>query len=250
MSSSAESMESSNRQARADSGENGAGAWIGGPGDLPSTRAEAVLTTLRQLILSGEIPPKTKLRQVDVSRRFGVSTTPVREAFQTLAREGLVNQDAHRGVEVILPSQGELLENYEIRIALEPLAAKLAAGKLSAEDLDELADIEQRMQQAPDPAKRSAMNRAFHDKIYAAAGRPQLHEVIRQFRNSAQVFLNLLSSHTTSEYKAAVVDEHQAILESLRAEDGERSAAAMERHLTHSLAAISGMLDQLEHDQA
>jgi DNA-binding GntR family transcriptional regulator len=115
---------------------------------LPLTRAGAVAAQLRELINSGEIPPGSRLRQTEVARRFGVSTTPVREAFVALAREGLVRQDTHRGVVVFVPSVEELEEIYEIRGVLEPLATRLAAGKLREAELAALDRIVAEMRTA------------------------------------------------------------------------------------------------------
>src|SRR3954447_2814469 len=105
---------------------------------MPVTRAHAVADELRRRILVGELPPGTRLRQLDVARELGVSTTPVREAFTSLAREGLIQQDAHRGVFVFAPSQDDVRERYEIRVALEPLAAGLAAKAMPGETLEQL----------------------------------------------------------------------------------------------------------------
>src|ERR1700742_4105097 len=98
---------------------------------LGSTRAAAVAEELRRLILSGELPAGTRLRQVELAQRFNVSTTPVREAFTVLARQGLVRHDVQRGVVVFTPTVGDVLENYEIRIALESLATEIAAKAIS-----------------------------------------------------------------------------------------------------------------------
>src|ERR1700759_5316261 len=102
---------------------------------MPLTRAGVVTERLRDMIKSHELPAGTRLRQAEFAERFGVSTTPVREAFVALAREGLVTQDPHRGVVVFEPSLQELDEIYEIRIALEPLATEIAAKQLSEDDL-------------------------------------------------------------------------------------------------------------------
>src|SRR5882724_3312464 len=113
--------------------------------EIPGTRAAVVARELRTLILSGEIPPGNHLRQAEIARRFGVSTTPVREAFVALAREGLVRRDAHRGVVVFSPSLSELAEIYEMRAALESLATELAATTLSARELAAIARVVERM---------------------------------------------------------------------------------------------------------
>src|SRR3954453_2749502 len=102
------------------------------------TVAQAVTERLRDAILSGEILAGTRLRHVDMTRRFGVSTTPVREAFVALQAEGLLLGDAYRGVVVFRPSRAALRENYEMRIALEALAAARAAENATAHDIEEL----------------------------------------------------------------------------------------------------------------
>ena len=158
---------------------------------LPATRSEAVASELRRLIQSGELPPGTRLRQADIASRFGMSTTPVREAFMILAREGVVRQDAHRGVVVFEPSMDELTETYEIREVLEGLAAEHAAGQLTAEDLDALDTLVKQMRTAK-PARYVELNRDFHRRIYQAAARNRLFEMIEQLRDLASSY-NLMT---------------------------------------------------------
>lgn len=221
-------------------------------GPIPGTRAAAVGAELRRLILSGELPLGTKLRQVEISERFGVSTTPVREAFTTLAREGLVQQDAHRGVKVILPNQDDLRENYEMRILLEPSAAEKAATRIREPELKELEAQAARMKNASgdlDPlaeeTERAEANREFHRIIYDAAGRPRMAELIEQLRNSADVFIRLGITRPPLGYRKRSAREHAAILDALRAGDGERAAEEVKQHLEHNFEMISESLADL-----
>jgi DNA-binding GntR family transcriptional regulator len=219
---------------------------------MPGTRAAVVGSELRRMILSGELRMGTKLRQVEISERFGVSTTPVREAFTTLAREGLVQQDAHRGVKVILPSQENLRENYEIRTLLEPLATERAAERIGEDELA-LLDLElRRMKEADgdtnpveEEAERSEANRRFHRVIYEVADRPRLAELIEQLRNSAEVFSLLADTRPPVAYRKRAAREHATIVKSLRAGDGERAAATMKDHLQHNYVYISKSLARL-----
>jgi len=197
------------------------------------------------MILSGELPSGTKLRQVEVSERFGVSTTPVREAFTALSRDGLVQQDAHRGVTVILPRQADLLENYEIRRLLEPYATQCAAKSIDAGGLAALQRLVDAQSTEDDPQRSSTINREFHRQLYDSAERPRLAELIENLRNSAEVFLRLLSSHLTPSYQAQALREHQEIVDALRAGAAKRAAKAMEAHLAHNLSQISGLLEEL-----
>src|SRR5215216_3533304 len=95
--------------------------------DGPRTISGAVAARLRQEIVAGELPAGTRLRQVEIARRLGVSTTPVREALAALQREGLVRLHPQRGAVVFVPTVEDLREHYEIRAALESLAAARTA---------------------------------------------------------------------------------------------------------------------------
>src|ERR1700753_2345247 len=137
---------------------------------LPLTRAGAVTERLREMIKSGELPAGTHLRQAEFAQRFGVSTTPVREAFVALAREGLVTQDAHRGVVVFEPSIDELHDVYEIRIMLEPIATAIATKQISDDEIAALERIVTQMRKAK-PARFVELNEELHSRIYAATNR-------------------------------------------------------------------------------
>jgi DNA-binding GntR family transcriptional regulator len=78
----------------------------------PPTSSAFVADQLRDAILRGAIPPGTRLRQAQLAHEFGVSTTPVREAFQILQSEGIVESDPHRGVVVRRPSAADVAEDY------------------------------------------------------------------------------------------------------------------------------------------
>ena len=93
----------------------------------PRTVAGQVAEHLKAEILAGDRAPGTRLPQVEIARTLGVSTTPVREALAALQREGLVRLHPQRGAVVFLPSVDDLREHYEIRAALESLAAAKAA---------------------------------------------------------------------------------------------------------------------------
>jgi DNA-binding GntR family transcriptional regulator len=211
-----------------------------------STRSEIVADELRRLIQAGELPPGSRLRQVDIAQRFGVSTTPVREAFTALAQEGLVIQDAHRGVVVFVPSREDLQENYEIRLVLEPLATELAAKRITPEELAELDAICDEMRKAlrSDLARYGKeLNPKFHQAIYAAAGRPHLAEIIEQLRYAAAAYIQVLVAHEQPlEYLKTAQQEHEQIVDALRAGASKRAAKTMTQHLQHNAERIMASL--------
>jgi DNA-binding GntR family transcriptional regulator len=196
---------------------------------MPVTRAHAVADELRRRILVGELPPGTRLRQLDVARELGVSTTPVREAFTSLAREGLIQQDAHRGVFVFEPSEDDVRERYEIRLALEPLAAGLAAKAMPDDTLAELEDVLAEMKRAATRDKgryATELDPRFHALIAESAERPRLAELIASLRDGA------------GPVSKDVQAEHAEIVDALRAHSPKRASRAMKAHLEHALAQL------------
>jgi DNA-binding GntR family transcriptional regulator len=106
-----------------------------------TTASTAVADRLRSEIQSGRVAPGSTLRQGDVAKRFGVSTTPVREAFHMLQAEGFLRKDPHRGAVVFRPTVEEMREVFEMRIVLEQLAISHAIRNITGEDLTELREL-------------------------------------------------------------------------------------------------------------
>ena len=212
----------------------------------PLTRADAIAAELRRLILSGELAGGERLRQQEIAERFGTSTTPVREAFTALAREGLVRQDAHRGVVVFEASPEDVRENFEIRAALESLAAELAAKSITDDELAELDDLLREMQSTlrRDPARhQQVLNPRFHSIINAAARRPRLFALIENLRAAAITYQALLANTAlTNEYIDAVQAEHEEIVSALRARAPKRAARAVRAHVAHAEDEILGAM--------
>jgi DNA-binding GntR family transcriptional regulator len=213
---------------------------------LPNTRTEAITEELRRLIQSGEIAPGTRLRQAEIATRFGVSTTPVREAFTALAREGVLRQDAHRGVVVFEPKIADIHENYEIRGVLEPLAAGFAAANLSDTQLDELEGLLGLMRGETDLRRYQDLNREFHARIYAGSGRARLAALIESLRDASEGHLRYLGAHTNpaSEYQQRVHAEHEGIAAALRKRNARSASKLVAEHLRHNHAQIEKVINE------
>ena len=102
---------------------------------LESTKADDIAVLIEEAIVSGELEPGSVLRQEQLSERFGVSRTPVREALRRLAALGLVSFVPNRGVRVRTMSHGDLREAFLVRAELEGLVTELAARQADAEGL-------------------------------------------------------------------------------------------------------------------
>jgi len=215
--------------------------------DIAPTRASAVADQLRKLIQSGEFPPGSRLRQGEVAARFGVSTTPVREAFALLARDGIVRLDVHRGATVFQPSLDDFIEIYEIRMALEPLATQIAAARATDEEIRDLETIHLDMKKTGDPARYVELNQIFHAKIYDMAGRPQLASMIEGLRKTAFNYIALTTPQPANKaYAAKVQAQHAEIFEAVQARQGKRAARVVKEHLQTTLDhVISLVSDQV-----
>jgi DNA-binding GntR family transcriptional regulator len=192
-----------------------------------------IVGELRKLILSGELAPGTRLRQMELAERFEVSPTPVREAFKTLAEEGLVDYDAQRGVFVFTPAVDDVLENYELRIALEPLATELAARAITEDELAELDKIVAKMRRTkPMSAAYQELNREFHALIYASSGRRRLEQMIKSLRDTFEAYIGLdIAVGRDPNYEEVVRDQHEGIAEALHARAPKRARKLMAEHL-------------------
>jgi DNA-binding GntR family transcriptional regulator len=193
------------------------------------------------MIQSRELQPGQRLRQAEVAARFGVSTTPVREAFTALAQEGFVRQDAHRGVVVFEPSLAELTETFEIREVLEPLATSLAAAHLSDDDLAGLRKIVAEMRTAK-PRRYFELNRAFHRQVYAGAKRDRMFDIIEQLREVAASYIAMTVRQYDPAYRDQVQGEHEALLAALVERDGARAGQLVYEHLRHNAEHIARLV--------
>jgi DNA-binding GntR family transcriptional regulator len=238
-------MRSNSRDSNARSGGRrraSAATWSDG---LPSS--ERVYRQLRQMILSGELPPQTRLVEIHLGEQFGVSRTPVREALKRLTAEKLVLGDPVRGLIVHAPEPHEVSEVYTVRESLESLASRLAAQRITPDELRQLQVILESMRDAVKTDRTDLVvsaNIAFHDVIYRAAGNETLFRLAKDLsdfvrRFSAEAFAN-------NERAAAVVGEHERILSALEAHDPDEAAAASAAHLQTA----SAYLVQLHLNQA
>jgi DNA-binding GntR family transcriptional regulator len=206
---------------------------------VPVTDAPFIRSNLRaqikdvilQRIVSHEYPPGARLVETRIAHELGVSQAPVREALRDLEQLGCIVHEPFRGCSVRAFSAEELLEAFPVRAALEALAARLAATRISEEELLRLADLVDTMRAAArrgDAHDQSQANAAFHATIVRAAGNATLERqwsflepFSRTYLTVSQPGLDLL----------ALSERHVPILDALRARDGDAAADAMHRHL-------------------
>jgi DNA-binding GntR family transcriptional regulator len=201
--------------------------------DLIPTRAAAVLARLRTMIRDGTFAPGEHLLQKELGERFGVSTTPIREAFTSLAREGYIRYSPHQGAVVFDPSIEELEEISNIRIVLEGLATEIACPNLQDEEIAELRSIVERMGRADTVEEGRRLNREFHTVIYNAAAQPRLLEMITPLREASAAYQNRLVHRFEKTYWDEAQREHEGILKALTAGASVEAAKRLRLHLEH-----------------
>ncbi len=209
------------------------------------TQGRSVYDELRAAILAGQLASGTRLREGALAERYGVSRTPVREALHRLEAEGLVRVEPHRGAVVAELALDELDEVYDIRKALETLAAVRAVGRIAAEEVAEAQAIlasARAALTAGDAETLVVANDEFHRVVYRASNAPRLlstimglADIIRRYRHAS------LSAPGRA---AEVVAEHTEILAAIERGDREAIEALMERHIERARSAALRM--QLE----
>lgn len=208
------------------------------------TIAEQIATALRQEIVSGQLPAGTRLPQMEIAQRFGVSTTPVREAFGLLQRDGLVQIDTNRGVTVFVPTIQDLVEHYEIRMALEMLAAEKAAERFQPEDAPPLAAILDEMFATADAAHYVERNHQFHLSLYRLGGGSRLLTMIEELRTASLAYNHLYAAADVPKDAERLDAEHREILTACQATDPARAANAVRQHIHQT---IRHMREVLQH---
>ena len=212
------------------------------------TTAKAVAERLREEIQHGTLAAGTRLRQNDVAQRFGVSTTPVREAFAQLQAEGLVRIDPHRGAVVFHPSVDDVLEFYEIREALESLAVTHAIPNLRADVARELEGLIGRMRRTEDARKWLKLNDQFHLKLYEAADRPRLSNLIDTLRDASAPYIHMFVASRPASQRAN--EEHKEILDACVRRDAAGARRAIRDHLRSASRDLASFLQARDAESA
>lgn len=194
-----------------------------------------IVDRLREEVLAGTLAPGSRLRQVEVAERLGVSPTPVREAFAALEREGLLVRHPRRGVVVFEPTLEDVRQLYEMRIALEVLAIEKAVPNLAPADLAALRTLVDGMAELhPGQGQRfNELNAAFHERIYRAADRPRLYEEIASLRQASNAYIRYFSPERSVVQETS--EEHQSILKACTNGDTQAASQALQHHLQHRL---------------
>ena len=191
---------------------------------------DELVETLRDRILSGEIPPGAPLRESSVAQTIGVSRNTVRETFFALVAEGLLQHIPHQGFSVVKLSPEDVADLYRARRVLE--LAALAV--LSPDDPDQLEAIEaaldhlRRAAAASDHTDAYQADLEIHRALVAALGSPRLDAVFAGILTELR--LAIIVEDTLSDFPELVA-EHERLVGLIRAGDTAGASALLKKHL-------------------
>lgn len=224
---------------------------------LPLSKKRAtdeVYDSLRSAILNRDFLPGERLIADEISAQLGVSLTPIRHALQQLSVEGLVEIHPRSGTYVATVSPEDLAETFEIRIALEILAAQRAITRVNDNDLARMRQILGQLArpvQSPDEMKlHESANLSFHLMLFEVANSRRLREMYESL--NAHIQIARVHSHEGPQREELLSrlgqeqSEHQDIFDALAGRDLPTLESALRRHILRAQASLVNALALLE----
>ncbi len=202
------------------------------------TLADQAYEALANSIISGESPPGTRMLEVELAERFGMSRGPLREAMRRLEERRLVERVSQRGVRVVRLTGANLRGIYQIREALEGMACRLAAQNMANSEIAELRQVLEAHEvivRERDDYSQNQQDWDFHDRIARGSKNEMivsllcddLYQLLKVYRNQ----------HRSKPGRARrALEEHWRILGALEDRDGEMAELMMRRHIAAALA--------------
>lgn len=200
-----------------------------------SSLASAAQGELERLILSGELPPGSRLTETTLASRLGISRGPLREAFRMLEEAGLVRTEKNRGVSVRDIPIDEAVEIFDLRAAMEELVGRRLAETVAPAQLKEaraLVDAMERAVRSSDTRAYHLLNLQFHERLVEMAGNRKLTAIYRKLIKELSLFrrMNLADSWQMP----ISAGEHRAILKAISTGDPDVAGRAMFDHVIES----------------
>lgn len=185
---------------------------------------------LKDAITGGEYPSGAALFEIHLAEKLGMSRTPVREALQVLARDGLVEIVPNRGYFVPRLSIEDLRELYELREALEGVAARCATLRVTAVNVEELEQLYEQYEQAQNWEAWVQIGTEFHSKIISFAGNMRLATILDSLKAQIRMTRQTALRHVEGRRNESIL-EHRAILNGIRQGDPDEAEQQARAHV-------------------
>ncbi|MDR3076513.1 MAG: GntR family transcriptional regulator [Synergistaceae bacterium] len=206
------------------------GFSIFAPAVTPNLR-EIVYNQIKEAIVTGMIPAGSRLSELDLSRQFDVSRTPVREAIRQLAETGLVSLSVRRGAYVLLPTAKDASDLYEIRNALEAISVEHLCANPPKDFLLRQRGMFEEVSNDWDADRFMKMDEAFHSEMSRMAGNNYLDFMLGKVGDIIQICRHYAIGSIP---KANSSREHIAIIDAILAGDAKSSIDGMKRHMENT----------------
>ena len=197
---------------------------------------EKTYRRLKEYLLSGRLEPGSRVHQEMCAEALNVSRTPVREALQRLASEGLVKRHEDRGFRMVQLSFDELEELFDMRSALEAFAMRLICQRISQETIDQLSHCVEESEAAmngQNPAGVFEANTAFHNTLYTVIqDRKRFLFMLNNMKDHILRYRKQTLMHTDKAKKS--IDAHKKIVFALQTRDPNLAEYLMRIHIQES----------------
>jgi DNA-binding GntR family transcriptional regulator len=206
---------------------------------------ELVFETMREAIINGQLRPGERMMEIQLAEEMGVSRTPVREAIRKLELEGLVVMIPRKGAYVAGLSLKDIADVFEIRRALEGLAAELAADRITDQELE---NLERYLVKISEEIECGDLNKVveidtdFHTLLYQASRNSKLTQIINNLREQIQRFRT--TSLSLPGRMRVALDEHRKIVEAISSRDGELARKIAQEHIENAENSMMSMVQQ------
>lgn len=200
-----------------------------------SSGTERAYAAIKLLAINYEFPPGQNINEKQLSEQFGVSRTPIREALNRLAVEGLLNFIPNKGYSARDLNVTEIVELFEVRLALEIAAFRYAVDRATDAEIDILHQYWQNVGKAYDGMSVGEIARRdeeFHERLAALSNNQQLLSSIRQIADRIR-FCRVIDLENRTR-RRPLYDEHIDILNALQNRDAESGAKALKDHIAMS----------------
>lgn len=205
---------------------------------------DVVFNTLRQAILKGELKPGERLMEIQLSKRLGVSRTPIREAIRKLELEGLVVMIPRKGAEVAKITEKDLRDVLEVRCTLEELAVSLAAANIKEEDVHILEQKNEEFIKAievGDVVEIAEADVNFHDAIYTLTDNARLIQILNNLRE--QMYRYRFEYIKDEDKRKGLIQEHNIIIEALAKKDIQAVKIAVRQHIENQEKSVIKLIN-------
>lgn len=207
-----------------------------------SSIVDRVHDQIRQMAMTYELRPGERLNEVELSKKLGVSRTPLREALNRLNTEGFLKFVSGKGFYCRELDPKEIFDLYEVRKTLETSAVPLIVQRAKDEDIDALEAFLQKT--GPEPGGRAteelvALDETFHERLITMAGNAEMVRILKNINARIQ-FVRWLDLDSGS--RVATQREHRAVLKALRRRDAQAAVDILEKHINRRLDQITAVI--------